>query len=96
MLAGLLFDEAGHPLSPTHTRKKSRRYRYYVNQAIVQFKQAPPNALIRVPAQTVETLVAHELIHLLKNSRRLLKALEPVGLSAPELEVSNRTGCLPD
>ena len=86
MLAGLLFDEAGHPLSPTHTRKQSRRYRYYVNQAIVQFKQAPPDALIRVPAQTVETLVAHELIHLLKNSGRLLKALEPVGLSAPGLE----------
>jgi site-specific DNA recombinase len=53
LLAGLVFDNDGHPFSPTHTRKKNRRYRYYVNQALVQFKQIPPDAATRVPAQTM-------------------------------------------
>jgi site-specific DNA recombinase len=86
LLAGLLFDEEGHPLSPTHTRKKSRRYRYYVNQALVQFKQASADAITRVPAQTVESLVVQEVIRLLEDPIGLLEALSPIPLSATEQE----------
>ena len=82
LLAGLLFDDSGNPLSPTHTRKKSRRYRYYVNQAVVQFKQVSPDALIRVPAQTIETLVEQKLIQLLRNPGRLFELLQLLSLSA--------------
>ncbi len=54
LLAGLLYDEQGNQFSPTHTRKKSRRYRYYVNQARVQFKRTHPDTLLSVPANTIE------------------------------------------
>jgi site-specific DNA recombinase len=86
LLAGLLFDEAGHPLSPTHTRKQSRRYRYYVNQALVQFKQAPPDAVTRVPAHTLESLVEQEIVGLLGNPIGLLQVVAPLGLGATEQE----------
>lgn len=84
LLAGLLFDERGHPFSPSHSRKKSRRYRYYVNQAVIQFKQAPPDTLIRIPAQVVETLVENQVIKLMRNPGQLLAALSSFDLSAPE------------
>ncbi|MET0116937.1 MAG: recombinase family protein, partial [Sedimenticola sp.] len=82
LLAGLLYDEAGHPFSPTHTRKKSRRYRYYVSQAAVQFKKPASDVLLRVPAQTVETLVEMEVCKLLDNQTRLLRILAPLALEA--------------
>ena len=84
LLAGLLFDEAGHPLSPTHTRKESRRYRYYVNQALVQFKQAPAHAVTRIPAQTLESLVEQDVTKLLQDSVRLLEALSALKLPATD------------
>ena len=31
LLRGLLFGADGRALSPTHTRKKGRRYRYYIS-----------------------------------------------------------------
>ncbi len=35
LLAGLIVDQAGAPLTPTHANKKGRRYRYYVSRALV-------------------------------------------------------------
>jgi len=84
LLAGLVFDKDNRPLSPTHTRKKNRRYRYYVNQAVLQFKQIPPNTVTRVPAQQLESLVIKDLTNLLKDSVRLLAALSTIKLSATE------------
>ncbi|MGJ0507602.1 MAG: recombinase family protein [Methylocystis sp.] len=33
--AGLIFDDEGHRLSPTHAVKKGKRYRYYVSAALI-------------------------------------------------------------
>ena len=83
-LAGKFVDETGDRLTPTHASKRGRRYRYYVNQAVIQFKQAPPDTLIRIPAQVVETLVENQVIKLMRNPGQLLAALSSFDLSAPE------------
>ncbi len=36
LLTGLIFDETGDRLSPTHARKQGVRYRYYVSQRLIQ------------------------------------------------------------
>ena len=86
LLAGLVFDEEGHPFSPTHTRRNSRRYRYYVNQVKVQFKKANPEALLRVPAHSVESVVESKVIKLLSKPDQISKALQTFNLSGPEQE----------
>ena len=53
MLTGLVFDEAGNRFGPTHAKKESRRYRYYVSAA--------ENDPIRIPAQELEDVVVREL-----------------------------------
>ena len=53
MLAGLVFDAAGNRLSPTHAKKGSHRYRYYVSAAV--------DKPLRIPAQELENIVAREL-----------------------------------
>jgi site-specific DNA recombinase len=55
LLAGRLFDEQGHRMTPTHTNKKGVRYRYYVSQAVLRQRSAGP--LRRVPAPELEATV---------------------------------------
>ena len=35
---GRIQDDRGHAMTPTHAQKGSRRYRYYVSQAVLQGK----------------------------------------------------------
>ena len=39
LLAGFLFDDRGNPMSPTQTHRGSRRYRYYISQALLQYRE---------------------------------------------------------
>jgi site-specific DNA recombinase len=55
LLAGRLFDEQGHRMTPTHTNKKGVRYRYYVSQALL--RKHSPGPLGRVAAPELETTV---------------------------------------
>ena len=42
LLRGLLFDDAGHPMIPTHATKNGVRYRYYVSQPYLRGIAKPP------------------------------------------------------
>lgn len=68
LLAGLVFDEKGNRLTPSHAKKGQRRYRYYVNLA--SDEQA-----LRVPALELETAVVNALAGLLSDDGRLLTLL---------------------
>ena len=62
LLRGLLFDEAGHLMIPTHTTKNGVRYRYYVSQPYLRGIAKPPTgAIIRVPAAEIEGTVTKAL-----------------------------------
>jgi site-specific DNA recombinase len=62
LLRGLLFDESGHPMRPTHATKNGVRYRYYVSQPYLRgITIPPPGAIVRVPAAEIESAVASAL-----------------------------------
>jgi site-specific DNA recombinase len=54
LLTGLLFDSAGNRMTPSHSRKKGVRYRYYVTQAILQSRKGQAGEVFRVPAPEIE------------------------------------------
>ena len=56
-LVGLIFDDRGNPMSPSHAKKKGVRYRYYVSQALLQSREAEVGSIGRVSAPDVEELV---------------------------------------
>ena len=65
LLKGLLYGPTGHAMSPTHTRRHGRLYRYYVSQAVLkQGRGACPVG--RVPAAEVEAAVIDQLRGLLR------------------------------
>jgi DNA invertase Pin-like site-specific DNA recombinase len=63
LLAGLLFDDAGHRMVPTHATKAGVRYRYYVSTPFLrgEAKTASAGSVARVPAADIEAVVARLL-----------------------------------
>jgi site-specific DNA recombinase len=66
LLKGLIFAPGGVAMSPTHTRRRGRLYRYYVSQSILK-KGAGACAVARVPAAEIETVVVNELRSILRS-----------------------------
>jgi DNA invertase Pin-like site-specific DNA recombinase len=66
LLKGLIFGPNGCAMSPTHTRKGGRLYRYYVNQTVL--KQGPTGCPVaRVAAGEIESGVVDQLRSLLRS-----------------------------
>jgi site-specific DNA recombinase len=63
LLTGLLFDDAGHRMAPTHATKAGIRYRYYVSRPCLhgEAKTAKVGSVTRVPAVDIEDVVLRSL-----------------------------------
>jgi site-specific DNA recombinase len=61
LLGGKLYDDGSNRMSPTWSRKGSKRWRYYVSQAALQGDKSKAGSMQRVPAADVETLVTEAL-----------------------------------
>ena len=73
LLAGLVYDDSGERMSPTHANKKGTRYRYYISQSLI--KRGRPQAsgsACRVPAADLEMLVEDRLCALLLDESAIL------------------------
>jgi len=57
LLRGVLFDAQGVIYSPVFTNKNGQRYRYYVNWDKIQKKKELESAMLRIPAQEIETFL---------------------------------------
>ncbi|HEU4458527.1 MAG TPA: recombinase family protein [Methylibium sp.] len=72
LLAGMLFDEQGQRLTPSHAKKGQRRYRYYVGVG---------DEPMRLPGQQLEQAVLQGLIAFLNDEGRVL---EVIGADRPD------------
>jgi hypothetical protein len=61
VLMGLLYDDRGNRMSPSHANKKGVRYRYYVSHALLQGRKAEAGSVSRISAPDVETLVCKSI-----------------------------------
>jgi site-specific DNA recombinase len=63
LLTGLLFDDAGHRMVPTHATKAGIRYRYYVSTPVLhgEAKTATAGSVSRVPASDIEDIIVKSL-----------------------------------
>ena len=57
LLKGLIFDATGVAMSPTHTRRKGRLYRYYISQRLIKAGAPAEAPSMRVPAGEIEEIV---------------------------------------
>jgi site-specific DNA recombinase len=71
LLNGLLFDDAGHRMAPTHATKAGIRYRYYVSLPCLhgEARTAKVGSVTRVPATDIEEVVVKSLNEHLRSER---------------------------
>jgi site-specific DNA recombinase len=82
LLTGLLFDDAGHRMIPTHATKAGIRYRYYVSTPFLhgEAKTASAGSDSRVPAPDIEDAVVKFLKeHLAAERDGATASLVPLG-----------------
>ncbi len=102
VLSGLLFDDRGNVMSPSHARKANgRRYRYYVSQAVLQGRQEGAGSIRRISAEAIETLIERTLCKSLPKAKqaewvkfsteqkreRIKRLLERITIRADNIEI---------
>ena len=87
LLAGLLYDSRGNPMSPTHATKGEKRYRYYISQAVLKYEKHKEGDVLRVPAEGVEIVCTEQLKSFLNNAGSLLQSISHLILAAHQQEL---------
>ncbi len=89
LLKGLLFGPDGAAMSPTHTRKSGRLYRYYISQTAM--KQGRSDCPVKlVPAAELERIIIDQVRHLLQTPEVIVqtwRALRKQSADISEAEV---------
>jgi site-specific DNA recombinase len=65
LLKGLIFGADGRAMTPVHTKKKDRLYRYYVAAGLLQ-GESPTGLVRRVPATEIDAAVIDQMRGLLR------------------------------
>jgi hypothetical protein len=81
LLAGLLYDGLDRPMTPSHTKRAGRRYRYYVTRP----DQLEAGPAWRVAAHDLEAIVCQQLAGLLSDGARLHDLIQ-IGIDAAMLQ----------
>ena len=89
-LAGKVFDDQGRRLTPSHTSRGSRRFRYYVSRDLIRKSGNTNVDGLRLPAKTLEDAVAASLSKYLSECQGELSA----GQNTSVTEISKRTNTL--
>ena len=91
MLTGILRDAHGRQMSPSHSSKGVKRYRYYVTHSSGLIASELPAC--RVPAADIETIVTDRLAAMLTDKREMLRLVTVDG-SASVLQLAVTSGAL--
>ncbi|WP_083463624.1 recombinase family protein [Prosthecomicrobium hirschii] len=89
-LKGLLFGPNGAAMTPTHTKKGDRFYRYYVSTDVLKERGRPSSAApTRLPAAQVEALVVDQLRALVRDPALAGRVSEELKASHPKLKLAD-------
>jgi DNA invertase Pin-like site-specific DNA recombinase len=83
-LLGLVFDETGDRLAPTHAHNHGKRYRYYTSSRLRDAGRGDKSGW-RIPADELERIVLQQAEEMLQNKATLSEWLEP-HIPAAEIE----------
>lgn len=78
-MAGLIYDDAGERMTPSHANKKGTRYRYYVSHSLItRGRGKGSDAGRRVPVGDVERLIEDRTLALLSDTAAIFDAVQPL------------------
>jgi DNA invertase Pin-like site-specific DNA recombinase len=86
LLAGLLYDETGNRLVPSHAVKSGKRYRYYVSARLITSSRSEAPDGMRYPAAEVESGVIERIRRFLTNGPAMFEALQSMELDVGHVQ----------
>lgn len=78
LLTGLVYDNQGNRLTPTHTKNGARRYRYYVSNPLIESGRKLSQEGLRLPARELEEVVLQSMAQFLMDESRLAGLMDDV------------------
>jgi DNA invertase Pin-like site-specific DNA recombinase len=84
LLKGLIFGPTGYAMTPTHTRRGGKLYRYYVSTDALK-RDADSCTIRRIPAAEIERAVIDQLRVLLRSPEILVRTWRIARASSPNL-----------
>jgi DNA invertase Pin-like site-specific DNA recombinase len=94
VLKGLIFTEGGRAMTPSHTRKGSKLYRYYVSTDSIRGREKSSAAMERLPADLVETATVKEMLRLIQTPQVIAEAVRILRAEAPGLNEADLIAAL--
>jgi hypothetical protein len=87
LLKGLLFTAGGRAMTPHHTKRGSRLYRYYVSTDTIRGREPATEtaAPLRLPADTIETAVVREIRRVVRAPEIVARAVAAVRQDMPAI-----------
>jgi DNA invertase Pin-like site-specific DNA recombinase len=86
LLKGLIFGLDGRALSPTHTRKGGKQYRYYVAQSVLKDQEQPnPDIVRRIAAAEIEQVVLAQVRALVRQPEVIVGTWRAAREEAPDV-----------
>jgi DNA invertase Pin-like site-specific DNA recombinase len=86
LLRGLIFGADGRAMSPTHTRRRGRLYRYYVAQRVLKCDDVGDDSIVRrVSAAEIESAVVKQVRALLRQPEIIIGTWLAARTEIPDL-----------
>jgi site-specific DNA recombinase len=80
LLKGLLFTATGAAMTPSSTKKGTRRYRYYISMDLLKNRETPEDGIPRrMPADTVEGAVIAEIRRVIQTPATTASVIAALG-----------------
>jgi site-specific DNA recombinase len=86
LLTGILFDETGKRLSPSHATKSGRRYRYYISGELMRGRKIKSGTDWRIPTSRLDPIVVDAILAFLRSRSGLLDTVDDTTLSPDHVE----------
>jgi DNA invertase Pin-like site-specific DNA recombinase len=86
LLAGLLFDDQGNRMTPSHAVKNGKRYRYYVSRPLITGSRTAAPDGRRIPAAEIERLVTDRVCAFLSSDSEIFEATQSGNREVAELK----------
>jgi hypothetical protein len=84
LLKGIIFGPTGCAMTPTHTRKRGRLYRYYMASDLLKHEADCP--VRRVPAGDIENAVVDQVRGLLRSPEIIVRTWRTAKQLAPDID----------
>ena len=71
LLAGKIYDDKNNRMTPSYSKTRNKKYRYYVSQPILKFDKAKAGSVSKIPAEETEKFVTDEIKNYFSDTKQI-------------------------